>query len=213
MSPPAAFILTILTVVAVILPILISFIFGGQASLYASPPYGFDDIPDLTGRVAIVTGSNTGIGYVTARELARKGAKVIIAARSEQKGKDTILRIKAELHNLPGADLLEFIKLDLANFAAVRKFARDFSYERLKLDILILNAAVWTPSFGLTVDGLETHIGTNHFGHFLLVKLLLPIIKVSKTRIVHVSSNLHGYSYPEGIRLSSFTDDIHFSAL
>lgn len=167
----------------------------------------------LSGKVAIVTGSNTGIGYVTAREMARKGAKVILAARDDKKGNDAVNSIKQEIGNVTGAALLEFLKLDLASFAEIRKFAKAFSYKRLPIDYLILNAGVMAPNFGLTADGLETQIGTNHFGHFLLVKLLTPIIKASKSRIVHVSSLGHQNTYPEGIRFSSFDNDIGYAPL
>lgn len=200
----------LVAIVSIILPISVSYFFGGQAALYVSPPYGFDDIPDLTGKVAIVTGSNTGIGYVTARELARKGAKVIVACRNEKKGLDAVTRLIEELGTVPGANLLEYMKLDLSSFAEVRQFAKSFSYKRIKLDMLILNAGVMAPPFGLTVDGFETQIGTNHLGHFLLVKLLTPIIRSSKSRIVHVSSIGHMFSYPEGIKFSSFDSDVGY---
>mmetsp|Transcript_11729 Transcript_11729/g.11362 ORF Transcript_11729/g.11362 Transcript_11729/m.11362 type:complete len:345 (+) Transcript_11729:131-1165(+) len=203
-------VVVLVAVFSIILPISFSYFFGGQAALYVSPPYGFNDIPDLTGKVAIVTGSNTGIGYVTARELARKGAKVIVACRNQKKGQDAVTRMMEELGALPGANLLEYMKLDLGSFAEVRQFAKNFSYKRIKLDMLILNAGVMAPPFGLTVDGFETQIGTNHLGHFLLVKLLTPIIKSSKSRIVHVSSIGHKFSYPGGIKFSSFDNDVDY---
>jgi NAD(P)-dependent dehydrogenase (short-subunit alcohol dehydrogenase family) len=213
MAPISVIAGVIVGVIALVVPILISFIVGGHVALYVSPPYGFNDIPDLTGKVAIVTGSNTGIGYVTVRELVRKGAKVILAARSEKKGKQAVLKIKAELYDIPAADLIEFIKLDLSSFADVRKFAKDFSYKRLKLDMLILNAGVMAPPFSLSVDGIESQMATNHFGHFLLVKLLTPIIKASKSKIVHVSSIAHLNSHPEGLRISSFYDNVDYKPL
>lgn len=203
----------IVALFGVVLPVLFSYFIGGEVARYVSPPYSFNDIPDLTGKVAIVTGSNTGIGYVTVRELARKGAKVIVAARSEEKGKEAVRKIKAELGSIPGADLVEFIKLDLGSFAEVKKFAKDFTHRRLKLDMLILNAGVMAPPYGLTVDGFETQIGTNHLGHFLLVKLLMPIIKASKSRLVHVSSIAHMGTFPEGIRTSSFSSDVEYTPL
>lgn len=160
-----------------------------------------------------MTGSNTGIGYVSARELARKGAKVIIAARSPEKGEDAVRRIIADIGNVPGAELIEFMELDLSNMAQVKIFGQHFNSKKLALDILILNAGVMAPAFGLTTDGFETQIGTNHFGHFLLVKLLTPIIKASKARVVHVSSLGHLNTYPEGIRYKSFTSDFEYSPL
>jgi NAD(P)-dependent dehydrogenase (short-subunit alcohol dehydrogenase family) len=189
---------------AISCPLLLSLVGGGQLAVYISPPYGFDDIPNLTGKVAIVTGSNTGIGYVTARELARKGAKVIVAARNDVKGNDAVKRIKAEIgDDTVGGKLIEFMKLDLSSFAEVKKFAKAFSHKNLNVDILILNAAIVTPQFVLSVDGLETQIATNSISNFLLVKLLLPIIVRSKARVVSVSSGAHE-QIPDGIRFQSF---------
>mmetsp|Transcript_32288 Transcript_32288/g.30784 ORF Transcript_32288/g.30784 Transcript_32288/m.30784 type:complete len:346 (-) Transcript_32288:375-1412(-) len=209
--PSCSMVVSVLVVlIAVVGPLLLSILGGGQAALYISPPYSFKDIPDLTGKVAIVTGSNTGIGYVTARELAMKGAKVIVAARSEEKGKDAVKRIKAEIGDVAGSQLIEFMKLDLGSFAEVRKFAKAFSGKRLAIDMLILNAGVMAPKFGLSADGLETQIATNHFAHFLLVQLLLPNIKRSKARVVTVSSLAHESTYSEGIRFSSFDNDVGY---
>lgn len=236
----------VVVLVGVVLPILFSYIFSGRIAQYISPPYGFHDIPNLTGdnnssrsfmedhlqldnislfpltsirfrhdagKIAIVTGSNTGIGYVTARELARKGAKVIVAARNVEKGENAVIRIKSEIGNVPGASLIEFMKLDLSSLTEVKNFATDFIQKGVGLDMLILNAGVMAPDFGLTADGLETQIGTNHFGHFLLVKLLIPVIESSKARVVHVSSVAHRFTYPEGIRFESFSSDHEYDAL
>lgn len=142
---------------------------------------------------------------MTARELARKGAKVIVAARNAKKGEEAVERIKVELGDTPGARQIEFMSLDLSSFASVKLFADEFIQKDLALDMLILNAGVMAPAYGLTIDGFETQIGTNHFGHFLLVKCLTPLIKSSQARVVHVSSMLHAYSYPEGIRFDSFS--------
>mmetsp|Transcript_24230 Transcript_24230/g.23296 ORF Transcript_24230/g.23296 Transcript_24230/m.23296 type:complete len:339 (+) Transcript_24230:136-1152(+) len=203
----------LVVVLAVIFPLLISSIFGGQLSIYTSPPYGFHDIPSLIGKVAIVTGSNTGIGYVTARELARKGARVIVASRNDVKGKDAVMRIRSEIGgDTVGAKLVEFMKLDLSSFAEVKKFANAFSSKELDVDMLILNAGIVTEEFILSTDGLETQIATNHFGNFLLVKLLWPIIEKSKTRVVTISSKGHETSYPEGIRFETFDSSVGFSA-
>ena len=187
--------------VAIILPVLVSFISGGWVARYYSPPYSVADIPDLRGKTAIITGSNCGIGYVTARELARKGAKVIVAARSEERGMDAVARIKKELGGEP---TVEFLKLDLASFAQIAQFVRSFRAKHSNLDILVLNAAVIMNSYTETEDGFESQIGVNHLGHFLLVKLLLPMIRYSKSRVVHVSSASHEQSYPEGIRFETF---------
>ena len=194
--------LTLLAVIlAVVLPILTSFFYGGWVARYYSPPYSTADMPNLKGKTAIVTGANTGIGYITARELARKGAKVIVAARSEERGNDAVERIKKEVKGEP---MVEFLKLDLASFAQISQFVRSFRARNSNLDILVLNAAVIMNSYTETEDGFESQIGVNHLGHFLLVKLLLPMIRYSKSRVVHVSSASHEQSYPEGIRFETF---------
>jgi retinol dehydrogenase 12 len=87
--------------------------------------------------------------------------------------------MKAELGDTPGAHQIEFMSLDLSSFADVKVFADEFKQKNIPLDMLILNAGVMAPAYGLTKDGLETQIGTNHFGHFLLVKCLTPLIKSS----------------------------------
>ncbi|AVH58866.1 MULTISPECIES: oxidoreductase [Streptomyces] len=143
-------------------------------------------IPDQTGRVAVVTGANSGLGYVTARELARKGARVVVACRSEVRGSEATDRIVAEV---PGVTA-EFRRLDLADLASVRGFAEAFPYDRL--DLLVNNAGVMAPPYGTTADGFETQFGVNHLGHFALTGLLLPALLASPgARVVTVSSMMH----------------------
>ncbi|MFE7977242.1 oxidoreductase [Streptomyces shenzhenensis] len=144
------------------------------------------DIPDLTGRVAVVTGANSGLGYVTARELARRGARVVLACRSEPRGSAAGERIVAEV---PGAEV-EFGRLDLADLASVREFAAGFRYDRLHL--LVDNAGVMATPYSTTADGFETQFGVNHLGHFALTGLLLPaLLATPGARVVTVSSVLH----------------------
>ncbi|MGI5443133.1 oxidoreductase [Streptomyces shenzhenensis] len=144
------------------------------------------DIPDLTGRVAVVTGANSGLGYVTARELARCGARVVLACRSEPRGSAAGDRIVAEV---PGAEV-EFGRLDLADLASVREFAAGFRYDRLHL--LVANAGVMATPYSTTADGFETQFGVNHLGHFALTGLLLPaLLATPGARVVTVSSVLH----------------------
>nr|WSY55088.1 oxidoreductase [Streptomyces sp. NBC_00886] len=143
-------------------------------------------IPDQSGRVAVVTGANSGLGYVTARELARKGARVVLACRSEVRGSAAADRIVAEV---PGAEA-EFARLDLGDLASVREFAAAFPYERL--DLLVNNAGVMAMPYGTTVDGFETQFGVNHLGHFALTGLLMPaLLDAPDARIVTVSSFMH----------------------
>ncbi|GAA0357339.1 oxidoreductase [Streptomyces blastmyceticus] len=145
------------------------------------------DIPDQSGRTAVVTGANSGIGYVTARELARRGARVVLACRDATRGKTAEERIRAEA---PGADVL-FAPLDLADLASVRAFAAEFPDRRL--DLLINNAGVMALPERKTVDGFEMQFGTNHLGHFALTGLLLPRLRAAGrgARVVSVSSWLH----------------------
>ncbi|MGW2812335.1 oxidoreductase [Streptomyces sp. NPDC001415] len=144
------------------------------------------DIPDQSGRTAVVTGANSGIGLVTARELARRGARVVLACRSETRGREAEDHIRSEV---PGAEG-EFRQLDLADLASVREFAAKFPYERL--DLLVNNAGVMALPQGRTADGFETQFGVNHLGHFALTGLLLPRLRAAgAARVVSVSSGMH----------------------
>ncbi|MFE9442626.1 oxidoreductase [Streptomyces sp. NPDC006602] len=144
------------------------------------------DIPDQHGRVAVVTGANSGIGYVTARELARRGARVVLACRSEARGTAAGDRMVAEV---PGAEV-ELARLDLGDLASVRRFAAASSNDRL--DLLVNNAGVMALPYGTTADGFETQFGVNHLGHFALTGLLLPtLLATPGARVVTVSSTMH----------------------
>jgi NAD(P)-dependent dehydrogenase (short-subunit alcohol dehydrogenase family) len=151
---------------------------------------GFDEtsIPDQSGRVAIVTGANSGIGYETARALAAKGARVVVACRDASKGRDAESRIRAA-H--PKCDA-RFEALDLGSLASVRAFAERFLATESRLDLLINNAGVMVPPLGRTADGFELQFGTNHLGHFALSGLLLERIRATAgARVVCVSSLMH----------------------
>ncbi|WNI24893.1 oxidoreductase [Streptomyces sp. ITFR-16] len=147
------------------------------------------DIPDQSGRTAVVTGANSGIGLITARELARRGARVLLACRDEQRGKEAAARIRRAVRS---ADV-EFAALDLADLASVREFAE--AYRADTLDLLINNAGVMALPYGRTADGFETQFGVNHLGHFALTGLLLPkLLHTPGARVVSVSSGLHALS-------------------
>ncbi|WP_069886680.1 oxidoreductase [Streptomyces luteocolor] len=144
------------------------------------------DIPDQSGRTAVVTGANSGIGYITARELASRGARVILACRSEERGRGAVDRVLGEV---PGASV-EFRPLDLGDLSSVRAFAGAYDDERL--DLLINNAGVMALPHGRTADGFETQFGVNHLGHFALTGLLLPsLLATPGARVVSVSSGFH----------------------
>lgn len=141
----------------------------------------------LSGRVAVVTGANTGIGRVTARELARQGAHVFIACRSAERAQGTIDEIRA----IPGAGPVDFLALDLGDFVSIRACAESFLARGLPLHLLINNAGL-AGAQGMTASGFEIAFGTNHVGHFLLTRLLLERIRESApARIVTVASRAH----------------------
>ncbi|MEE6492064.1 hypothetical protein FKM82_016464 [Ascaphus truei] len=142
----------------------------------------------LHGKVVIITGANTGIGKETARDLARRGARVIIACRDVLKGEGAACEIRASTGN----EQVIVRKLDLANTKSIREFAENIQKDEKKIHILINNAGVMICPYSKTEDGFEMQIGTNHFGHFLLTYLLLDLLKQSApSRIVNVSSLAH----------------------
>lgn len=142
---------------------------------------------NISGKVAIVTGANTGIGRVTALELARAGAKVFLAVRSEAKAAPVIADIAA----LPGAPAAAYLPLDLSSFASVRGCAEAFLATGEPLHILVNNAGL-AGAGGLTDDGFEKAFGVNHLGHFLLTLLLQGRLESSApARIVNVASKSH----------------------
>ena len=200
--------------------VMLSELLTGWTRQYTSPIYFTParSIPDLSDKVAIVTGANTGIGYNTALELARAGADVIVAARNEAKGLDAVRRIQNEIADTNGnanatmINKVQFLPLNLASLDSVEKFAKAFKALKMDLHTLVLNAGVMkspgqmyvgealTYGFGTTEDGFETHIGVNHIGHAYLTQLLLDDLKATAaksksvdgsgngTRIVSVSS-------------------------
>lgn len=146
------------------------------------------NIPDQSGKVAIVTGANSGIGYETARALAHKGATTILACRSEQKGRAAVEQIQRE--EPEGTAVL--MLLDLGDLDSVRAFADKFQARYDRLDILINNAGIMVPPLGQTAQGFETQFGVNHLGHFALTGRLLDLIeRTPEARIVTVSSMAH----------------------
>jgi len=146
------------------------------------------DIPDQSGRTALVTGANTGIGWETARALAAKGARVILGCRNEDKGRDAESRIRQRVRD---ADV-RFEPLDLASLRQVRGFAEKLLADEARLDLLVNNAGVMMTPRGKTADGFETQLGTNHLGHFALTGLLLERLRrAPAARVVSVSSLAH----------------------
>jgi NAD(P)-dependent dehydrogenase (short-subunit alcohol dehydrogenase family) len=146
------------------------------------------DVPDQSGRVAVVTGANTGIGFEAAKVLAARGAAVVLAVRNLDKGKDAAARIGS---TAPGADV-SVQRLDLTSLDSVRAAAAELRSRYDTIDLLINNAGVMYTPKATTADGFELQFGTNHLGHFALTGLLLDrLLPVPGSRIVTISSVGH----------------------
>ena len=145
-----------------------------------------EDIPDQTGRIAVVTGANSGLGAITARELAKAGADVVMACRNTSKGDDVAADIRRQA---PGSTV-EVAELDLADLTSVHSFAEGLGHERL--DLLVNNAGLMAIPRRETKDGFEMQLGTNHLGHFALTGLLVDRLeRTPEPRVVTVSSGAH----------------------
>ena len=154
----------------------------------AKPTWTADDIPSQAGRVALVTGANSGIGYDTARLLARAGATVVLGCRNPERASAALARLGEAV---PGADA-SVLPLDLADLASVAACAEAFSARHDRLDLLIDNAGIMMVPRGQTADGFERQLGTNHLGHFALTGRLLPLlVSTPGSRVVVVSSLAH----------------------
>ncbi len=147
------------------------------------------DLPSFAGRTVIITGANSGLGAVTARELARTGATIIMAVRNTSKGEVAARQMRGDF---------EVRELDLQDLSSVRRFADGVG----QADVLINNAGIMAAPYALTADGFESQIGTNHLGHFALTNLVLPKLT---DRVVTVSSMAH---WPGRINL----DDLHWKS-
>jgi NAD(P)-dependent dehydrogenase (short-subunit alcohol dehydrogenase family) len=165
------------------------------------------DIPDQTGRTAVITGSNTGLGYETAAALAAKGAHVVLAVRNTDKGRDAAGRILA---GIPGASVA-VQELDLTSLESVLAAANNLRADYPSIDLLINNAGVMMTPKDTTKDGFELQFGTNHLGHFALTNLLLDrILATPDSRIVTVSSVGHRFAR-NGIRFDDLQWDRDYS--
>ncbi len=156
-----------------------------------TPRWTAADIPDLHGKLAVVTGANSGLGLETTRELARRGAHVILACRAQAKTDQAIAEL---LRSLPDVDKtkLEFRPLDLASLESIRQFAERLATDHDQLDLLVNNAGVMALPYTETADGFEMQIGTNHLGHFALTgRLSALLLAAPAARIVSVSSLTH----------------------
>ncbi|KAI9838916.1 MAG: hypothetical protein M1819_004124 [Sarea resinae] len=162
------------------------------------------DIPDLSGKVIIVTGGNTGLGKETCLQLAKHNpSHIYLAARTASKAEAAITDIKKALPSAP----ITHLSLDLTSFASIKNAAETFTQASSRLDLLINNAGVMAMPFGTTEEGYEIQFGTNHVGHFLFTKLLLPtLLKTAEgpdadVRIVNLSSEGHRLAPTGGLIL------------
>ena len=178
---------------------------ASPASSKAGHRWTVADMPDLTGRAAIVTGANSGIGFYTAQALARSGADVTLAVRDETKGD----RARELMGPTPGA--VHVRQLDLSDLSSVRSFASEWSRDYDGgLDLLINNAGVMAIPYRQSADGYELQFATNHLGHFALTGLLLPaLVAVPHSRIVNVSSGAH--RMVRRINVDNLTDENGYS--
>ncbi|MEA2450658.1 MAG: hypothetical protein QOG63_2590 [Thermoleophilaceae bacterium] len=147
-----------------------------------------DEMPRQDGKLALVTGANSGLGLITARELARAGADVVLACRDTAKGE----RAAGEIRSAAPRALVSVEQLDLSSLASVRALADRFREAHERLDLLVNNAGIMAAPRSTTEDGFESHLGTNHLGHFALTGLLLDrLLAAPAGRVVTMSSTFH----------------------
>lgn len=159
---------------------------GARAQAAPPPDWSVADMPPQKGRIYVVTGGTSGMGFEDAKALAAAGARVVIAARNAERGHEAIAKIRAES---PGAEL-QFEKVDLADLASVRALAARLSTSLPRIDGLVNNAAIMAPpERGVSADGMEAQFATNYAGHFVLTAELLPLLRKSDApRVVTLSS-------------------------
>jgi NAD(P)-dependent dehydrogenase (short-subunit alcohol dehydrogenase family) len=163
----------------------------GKAYRENSMKWTAASMPSLQGKIAVVTGANSGLGLHTAIGLAAAGAEVVMACRSPDKAARALQQVRAQA---PGAKV-EVMPLDLADLASVRAFAQGFKAKHPHLDLLVNNAGVMAVPYAKTRDGFEMQIGTNHFGHFVLTGLLLDALEAAPAaRVINVASMAHKWT-------------------
>ncbi|KAJ3006440.1 UNVERIFIED_CONTAM: hypothetical protein HDU68_004064 [Siphonaria sp. JEL0065] len=170
------------------------------------------NIPHLRGKTAIITGANSGLGFASAKAMAARGCRIIMACRSQEKASKAIAEIKQQV---PDADLV-FMKLDLSDWDSVKAFAEEFVALKLPIHILMNNAGIMAlPRFSLSKHAIELQMAGNHLGHFYMTLLLLPVLektarecakKGESIRIVNLSSIGHWITYWRGIDFEHLND-------
>ncbi|GJJ74801.1 hypothetical protein EMPS_07159 [Entomortierella parvispora] len=171
--------------------------------------YSYDQIPDQTGKVAIVTGANTGLGYATIVALAGHGAHVFLACRSKERALGAIERAKKEIkESYPHAasPKLEFLELDLNDITKCKKAADEFQSRNLPLHLLVNNSGIICP-FQLSADGIEKQFAVNHMGHFVFTMALLDRLKASQPSRIVILSSLAHENITDGIDFETLNDE------
>jgi len=169
------------------------------------------DIPDLTGRVAIVTGANSGIGYQTALQLANHGAKVYLTTRSEAKALDTVRRLEEQNPALKGSGRLQWLVMDLTLVMTAKAVAEEFLRRETRLDILINNAAQLASDFNVTPEGLSDIFAADHVSPFMFTTTLLPLLEATAklpeadVRVIAVASSQH-FKAPSSTKFETLDD-------
>jgi NAD(P)-dependent dehydrogenase (short-subunit alcohol dehydrogenase family) len=164
-----------------------------------------NNVPDQSGSTVVITGANTGLGYEAARVLSGRGARVLIACRSQQKAEDAIARIEKQ----NGTVNISYVTLDLGDLSSVKQCAAQLQAEE-RIDVLINNAGIMVPPYELTKDGFESQFGVNHLGPFALTGLLLEkLAKTPSSRVVNTSSIAHNTGR---IRFKDISAERHYSA-
>lgn len=163
-------------------------------------PWTLDKASPQSGRLAVITGANVGLGFETARALAGKGADLVLACRNDQKANQAKTRLLTEFPHLA----IDCMHLDTSSLASVRAFAKQFLSQHTRCDLLINNAGIMMTPHEKTIDGFEGQLATNYLGHFLLSALLLPtLVQTSGARVVSLASLAHRWS-------PIHFDDLHF---
>ncbi|MEI6754248.1 MAG: oxidoreductase [Paludibacter sp.] len=153
-----------------------------------STNWTLENMPDLSGKTILVTGGNSGLGFEAVKAFALKGAFVVMACRSLAKGEEA----KKQISGLNPKANISVMELDLTDLKSIHSFVNQFKENHSRLDILLNNAGIMMVSYGLTKDGFENQMGTNHLGHFALTGQLLELLKTTPhSRVVTVSSMAH----------------------
>merc|ERR1719354_940242 len=184
---------------------------GIVPAVHYGDPFGFeiDEIKTggLAGKVIIVTGANTGLGFSSVLKLVSKGAEVIMGCRSKARCNAAAEKAMTKMEGVKGKGKVVPMIIDLNSFESIKKFSDEFFGKYNKLDSLMLNAGIMLTPYQLTEQGIESQIGVNHFGHFYLTHLLLPVLRqtatpTNPTTICSVSSSAHYRTYNHGVGAS-----------